>query len=88
VLAYPQGFIVISQRIAIAAFLLAAATSRLSVAQTPDANQLLREVQAKYAAMRTYSDVGEVRGTVVMTAPDDLAQGNGPQEVPAGTIHD
>jgi hypothetical protein len=47
---------------------------RLASAQPPDANQLLRDVQAKYASHQSYSDVGEVRAALTMSASGDGAR--------------
>ncbi len=57
---------------------------RLASAQSPDASQLLREVQAKYASLQSYSDVGEARLALIMRTPGDGAQGAGdaPAEIP------
>jgi hypothetical protein len=43
--------------------------SAAAAAQTPDANQILRDVQARYASMQTYSSIGEVRDVITMDAP-------------------
>jgi hypothetical protein len=42
--------------------------SAAAAAQTPDANQILRDVQEKYASLQTYSSIGEVRGVITMSA--------------------
>src|SRR5262249_25899706 len=34
------------------------------LAQTPDVQQLLRDVQARYASLQSYSATGEVRGGI------------------------
>jgi hypothetical protein len=53
--------------------LLVVGASRFASAQTPNAAQLLREVQAKYASMQTYSDVGEVHSSLTRSASDGSA---------------
>lgn len=55
------------------AFLLLGAC-RLASAQPPDANELLREVQAKYTSLQSYSDVGEVRATLTTSTVGDGAR--------------
>jgi hypothetical protein len=51
--------------------LLPLSSYRFAVAQPPDANQILRDVQAKYASLQTYSDVGEVRNVVTTNSTGD-----------------
>jgi hypothetical protein len=41
--------------------------SQMAAAQPQDAKQLLRDVQAKYASLQSYSDVGETRATITTT---------------------
>jgi hypothetical protein len=43
--------------------------SAAAAAQTLDADQILRDVQAKYASLQTYSSIGEVRNVMTMSAP-------------------
>jgi hypothetical protein len=38
-------------------------------AQMPEVGQLLRDVQARYASLQSYSATGEVRGGVMMDDP-------------------
>ena len=50
-------------RIAILLFVIAA-VCRPALAQTPDVQQLLREIQARYASLQSYSATGEVRSVI------------------------
>jgi outer membrane lipoprotein-sorting protein len=55
--------------------LLLASASPMATAQAPDPTQLLREVQAKYLSLQSYSDVGEVRSTTTMSSsPGEAAK--------------
>ncbi len=64
--------------------LVVVGVSRFASAQTPDATQLLREVQAKYASLQSYSDVGEVHSTLTRSASDGSASAaaDQPSQIP------
>src|SRR5262245_14823872 len=64
-----------TSRIAIL-LLVIAAMSQPSSAQTPDVQQLLRDVQASYASLQSYSATGEVRGGITSDGSSAILPAN------------